>query len=271
MPDLSGIFSTMIFSFGICSVPAAPLRAEPSHRSEMVSQLLFGEKVEIMKESGAWLFVVCDYDHYEGWVNAGQIEKLPLKAYNKSPQFLSKQIGDRLVSEKGTTLLSPGSSLFGLQGSKFNWQKSGSVKYKGKKLDPSVTQRDAKLIAEYAELFYGAPYLWGGRTAFGIDCSGLTQVVFKMLGYALPRDASQQVQKGHTIGFLQEAQCGDLAFFDNEEGRITHVGLLLDNQTIIHATETSGGVVVDSIDNGGIVSRKLKKRTHNLRIIKRYL
>lgn len=271
MPVYAGIFCIMIFSFGICSVPAAPLRAEASHRSEMVSQLLFGEKVEIMREEGKWLFVVCAFDHYEGWINIGQIQKLSLKEYNKATVLLSAQMGDRIFNESGSSFLSPGSSLFGLKGKSFNWPKNDVFQFKGKKIDPASTVFTPELIRAYAQIFYGAPYLWGGRSIMGIDCSGFSQVVYKMLGLAIPRDASQQVQKGETIGFLQEAECGDLAFFDNEDGRINHVGILLDNNTIIHATETSGGVVIDSIDNGGIVSRKLKKRTHNLRIIKRFL
>lgn len=90
-----------------------------------------------------------------------------------------------------------------------------------------------------------------------------------MCGMAIPRDASQQAKEGTGVDFLQHAQCGDLAFFDNSEGKIVHVGILLDNHTIIHATETSGRVVIDRIDQEGIISVKLKKRTHHLRFVKR--
>lgn len=105
----------------------------------------------------------------------------------------------------------------------------------------------------------------------GIDCSGLTQMVYKMMDIRLPRDASQQVAVGDVVDFLQHAQCGDLAFFDNDEGRITHVGIMMDNRHILHATESSGCVVTDIIDQSGIISKKLRKRTHKLRIIKRII
>ena len=104
----------------------------------------------------------------------------------------------------------------------------------------------------------------------GIDCSGLTQMAFKMCGMSLRRDASQQAEEGEMVGFLQDATKGDLAFFDNADGKITHVGLLIDNTHIIHATDTSGRVVVDKIDSEGIVSVQLKRRTHKLRMIRRY-
>src|SRR5690606_16595196 len=137
--------------------------------------------------------------------------------------------------------------------------------FKGKKLTVKAVLADASAVAHWSRLFLGSPYQWGGRNLMGIDCSGLTQVVFKMIGVRLSRDAWQQAEQGEAVGFLQEARCGDLAFFDNADGHINHVGILLNDHTIIHATETSGAVVIDAIDTGGIISKKLRTRTHQLR------
>jgi cell wall-associated NlpC family hydrolase len=143
-------------------------------------------------------------------------------------------------------------------------------KFKGKKLAIKEMELNCESLISAAKLYMNAPYQWGGRTNAGIDCSGLTQMAFKLCGKPMLRDAELQATEGETVDFLQHARCGDLAFFDNPEGKIVHVGILLNDHTIIHATDTSGRVVIDKIDQGGIVSTTLRKRTHSLRLIKRY-
>jgi len=110
--------------------------------------------------------------------------------------------------------------------------------------------------------------LWGGRSPFGIDCSGFTQMVYKLCGMPLKRDAWMQAEQGQDIHLLDETQPGDLAFFDNEEGRIIHVGILTTKNRIIHA---SGKVRLDSIDHQGIFNSETKRYTHNLRLLKRLI
>ena len=100
----------------------------------------------------------------------------------------------------------------------------------------------------------------------GMDCSGFSQVVHRIVGNDLPRDASQQVELGDTISFVEEAQAGDLAFFDNEEGNITHVGICLGGGDIIHA---SGSVRIDKLDHIGIFNADKGTYSHKLRVIKR--
>jgi cell wall-associated NlpC family hydrolase len=142
--------------------------------------------------------------------------------------------------------------------------------FKGKKLAYKDLQLNCESIKAVAMQYLYAPYQWGGRSVAGIDCSGLTQMAFKLCGKELPRDAALQAQDGDAVDFLQHGRCGDLAFFDNAEGKIVHVGILLDHDTIIHATEMLGRVTIDRIDQGGIISTTLRKRTHQLRLVKRY-
>jgi cell wall-associated NlpC family hydrolase len=130
---------------------------------------------------------------------------------------------------------------------------------------PHSPENKQQLVGD-AMLYLNAPYLWGGRTPFGIDCSGFVQMVYKLQGLKLLRDASQQATQGEVISLLAEAEQGDLAFFDDEEGNITHVGMIIDSQRIIHC---SGRVQIDNLDHEGIFNVRLQKYTHKLRLIKR--
>ncbi len=259
----------MNLAYAVCSVSVMPLRAEASHRAEQISQVLFGERLEVMaQEKGGWLRVRCEWDDYEGWAKEGQVTIIPYKEFRKPLHSLSLSPADVIRVPEGQFMLSPGSSLFQMRAKVMRWHNREFV-FKGKKIALKEAAFNPGLVAEYSKLFIGSPYHWGGRGLMGIDCSGFTQMVYKMMHIRLPRDAYQQAECGETVGFLQQARCGDLAFFDNEEGRITHVGILLDEHTIIHATESSGCVVIDPIDNGGIISKRLRQRTHNLRLVKR--
>jgi hypothetical protein len=260
----------MTLAYAVCSVASMPLRSQPSHRAEQVSQILLGERMEVLQiQADGWAQVITEWDQYLGWVKEGQIQKILYKDYKKPLRSLSASTTDFIELPEGKFLLSPGSSLFQMKRKSFPWR--SDYHFKGKKIVLADVVPGPKMIECVAKLFLGTPYVWGGRSIAGIDCSGFTQMVYKMMNVRIPRDAYQQAEVGETIGFLQEAMCGDLAFFDNEEGRITHVGILLDSHNIIHATETSGCVVIDAIDNGGIISRRLRMRTHNLRLVKRLL
>ncbi|WP_161499308.1 C40 family peptidase [Flavipsychrobacter stenotrophus] len=248
-----------------------PVRSEPNHRAEQTSQLLYGEKAEILEiNNREWARIRCAWDGYEGWCKHSQLKAVTRREYKKTTKYFATNHLSKILFESDEMPLPVGSELVDLKG---GIMKVGATEgqFKGKKGNFSDLILTAEQIKENALLYMHAPYLWGGRSITGIDCSGLSQMAFKLCNYALPRDASQQAHKGVLIEFLQNAQCGDLAFFDDKEGKIIHVGILLDNQNIIHATDSSGRVVIDRIDLGGIVSVSLRKRTHNLRFVKRII
>lgn len=267
----------MNHSFAVCNVSVAPVRAEPKHASEQTSQLLFGEKVIILSnDQKEWIFIACEWDNYTGWVRKSQLHFLSKKEYLKRLHFFSSEVGDKIIiaPNNNSFLLSPGSSLYQIKGNNLKWldtTENTIHTFKGKKLNLSKIEQNAESLIFHAKKFIGTPYYWGGRSIMGIDCSGLTQIAYKLIHYSLPRDAKDQALQGTVVDFLQDTTAGDLAFFDNEDGKINHVGILLNNQQILHATDTSGCVVIDKIDPEGIISIRRQKRTHRLRVIKRYL
>lgn len=256
-------------SYASCSVSVAPLRQAPSHRSEQTSQVLFGERVEVLEHNPEtdWVFVRCAWDGYEGWCKGGQLLGIDKKDFKKEARISINHIGS-VHLEQGALWIPAGGELTGLKNG-YVPAGVGSGRFKGKKTNLGKAACSTEALLKAANSYLHAPYHWGGRSLWGIDCSGLVQMAFKLCGKAVLRDASQQATMGEEVHFLAEAKPGDLAFFDNAEGRIIHVGILLSSQDIIHATDAAGRVVIDKIDNGGIISVSLKRRTHKLRSIKR--
>lgn len=253
--------------FTVCCVPVSPIRFEPSHKSEMISQQLFGEK-SVVQETGNdnWVKIILKYDGYEGWCQAPHLAEIDEDCYtNVDKDLTAAWINE--VDYNGHRMFVPlGSSLSAFKNGKAFWRKN-SVQYKGELWNPEEIKISDKLIKQIAYKFLNTSYLWGGKSVFGIDCSGLSQMIYKFLNKQVARDAHQQGDSGDVVNFLQQAHCGDLAFFNNDEGKIVHVGMLLNDHEIIHS---SGKVRIDKIDNEGILNLETKQRTHKLRIIKRY-
>ncbi len=254
-------------SYAICNLSQVPLRAEPSDRAEMVSQLLFGELVRLLKQEGSWLRVQCEYDQYEGWIDIKQcrpVSEMYVEKYTSSRSPVSYDLLQIAFNETRKIALPVvlGSTLPALENQKFMLD-DDEYSFDGQSYFPDNATRG--MICKTSLLYLNSPYLWGGRSPFGIDCSGLVQMVFRMNGYRVPRDASQQALMGESVSFVSEAEPGDVAFFDNEEGAIIHTGIILPNYKIIHA---SGRVRIDDLDHEGIFNQDLQKYSHHLRTIR---
>ena len=254
---------------GIIELSLVPGRLEASDTSEMVTQLLFGDIFTILEETEKWIKVKIHYDNYECWICKKQYLPINESEYTQISNTPYQCVTDlvQVISYKKTLLpIVQGSSLphfkkneFKIGNSKINFEGNISVPTK-------IGSKDN--IVEDALMYLNAPYLWGGKTPFGIDCSGLTQMVYKIHGHALKRDAWQQAQQGTTLSFIDESEPGDLAFFDNKEGDIIHVGILMQNHFIIHA---HGQVRIDRIDQTGIFNVEKQTHSHKLRLIKSML
>lgn len=257
-------------TFGFCNLSCVPLRAAASHRSEMVSQLLFGDTFEIMGTENSWLAIQCSHDDYQGFIDKRQCLLISNKEYlhlQQAHDHYSTTAASYVTDQAGKrTYIFPGANMRGFRDGKLTLGTTTFV-YDQPLQKPLHPATGADLLAT-AHRYLNAPYLWGGRTTAGIDCSGLTQNVFKQNGIALHRDAAMQAAQGETIHLIWEAHPGDLAFFDNADGEITHAGIITGEGTIIHA---SGFVRIDNIDHQGIFDNKIRKYTHNLRTIKRLI
>ena len=252
--------------FGICNLGIVPIRSEASDRSEMVSQLLFGDAFKIIETSPKWTKIQNAFDSYEGWIDNKQFQEITENQFNlleNTEIVLNGELIDFISYETNQLMPIPlGSSLNFLDINEVN---TTNFQFEGKK-ECGVKPKDNLLKTAF--LYLNAPYLWGGKTPFGIDCSGFTQMVYKLNGYSLLRDASQQAKQGEALSFIEESEPGDLAFFDNEEGNIIHVGIMMENNYIIHA---SGKVRIDRIDHLGIYNVDTGRHTHKLRVIKKII
>ncbi|WP_286859961.1 MULTISPECIES: C40 family peptidase [Sphingobacterium] len=254
--------------YGICTLALVPLRAEQAHRSEMVSQVLFAELFEILEIQTEWTSIRLLETGYLGWIQNGQFRELDpmeMEEYLAAALRLVGREGGLLLNGTERLYLCHGTKLYLAEGDRFRVAQL-DMTYQGSINSFSGADFETK-VAELAMSYKDTPYLWGGRSQWGIDCSGFSQLIYSCFGITLPRDAYQQAELGETVDFISEIKVGDLAYFDNADGRITHVGIMLDRDTIIHA---SAKVRIDRMDNEGIFNQELNRYSHKLRIIKRY-
>tara|TARA_B110000444_G_scaffold256597_1_gene293259 strand:+ start:512 stop:1276 length:765 start_codon:yes stop_codon:yes gene_type:complete len=249
--------------YGISNLAIVPMRDDATDQSEMVNQILFGEHFKVLESRKKWSKIRLAHDSYEGWVCNKQWTKLAeddYKQLDKDVATITTDILDIITKDQHQPIVI---------GSILPFYKSGHAIINNEmyKFDGFTTPGFVKKekIVENSLMYLNAPYLWGGRSPLGIDCSGLTQIVYRLQGVDLPRDAYQQSEIGKTLSFIEESEPGDLAFFDNNEGKVIHVGIILEDNHIIHS---SGKVRIDRIDQQGIFNTELGTHTHKLRFIK---
>ncbi|MBK7713189.1 MAG: C40 family peptidase [Bacteroidales bacterium] len=249
----------------ICENVFVPLRSAPSHKSEMLSQILFGEKYAVADSSGNWQKIKTSFDNYHGWIDVDHLqcsadEDISCGHVLNRPLLCTKSDNTKIVLEPGCEIFNPDfeEKVFSIGRNIYRTIPDFGKNY--------ISTNDS--LSEIAMKFINSPYIWGGRIPSGLDCSGFTQLVYKIFSIPIARDAADQSNEGKMIDFIDEAVPGDLAFFDSGNGRISHVGMIISKGLIIHA---SGRVRIDSLDHHGIFKNEINGYSHNLRTIRRII
>ena len=248
--------------YGICPLSIVPIRTVPDDCSEMSSQLLYGEHFKILEQRKKWSKVRVAYDSFEGWVANNQITMVTEEKYQELCASKSPSVSSDIISHICTQ---DGMLIPILLGSSLNAAPLLDHSFEGASTSGN---KNREALVDTAFLYLKAPFLFGGKTPFGIDCSGFTQMVYKINGHILKRTAEEQSKQGEALSFIEESEPGDLAFFDNNEGSIDHVGIILKDNYIIHV---NGHVRIDRLDHTGIFNTDEKLYTHQLRVIKKII
>lgn len=265
-----------------------PVRTEASETSEQITQMLFGEICTIEEQKTRWIRVKLALDGQMGWVDAKMIATLSTDEYKsysaalKAAAYVAFPMAYAVSENNGQTIpLTAGTRLTNYHNGHFEVLGVGFRIDAGMVLTKPLEMTQPNLL-QSVRFFLNVPYLWGGKNALGMDCSGFTQTILSLFGHKIPRNASEQVTQGRLISRLSSSKAGDLAFFCHYEEaatqeitnnlkqqstetnaiarqKITHVGILIDSERIIHC---SGRVKIEKIDTTGIFSVEQSDTAH---------
>ncbi|MZP56660.1 MAG: SH3 domain-containing protein [Bacteroidales bacterium] len=247
----------------ICENVFVPLRSGPTHRSEMLSQVLFGEKYKILDQVDHWLKIETEFDNFTGWIDRNHLQHA--LAVDDTPGYVLNRSLLCFKSDRTKMILEAGCEIYNPDPDKSCFMAGDNLYTTGNDFNSSYFS-STDSVSDTAMRFINSPYIWGGRIPSGIDCSGLTQLVYKIHGRKLPRNSWQQAETGEDVAFINDTKPGDLVFFDNERGKISHVGMIISRGLVIHA---SGRVRIDQIDHQGIYKQEIGTYSHHLRMIRR--
>ncbi|HEY9185644.1 MAG TPA: C40 family peptidase [Salegentibacter sp.] len=247
--------------YGVCHLSIVPLRSSASDESEMVTQILYGEYFKILEERAQWSRIRVAFDNYEAWISNKQFLKIQEEQYlnlKSAKPKLSSDVINYITDEKGYLMPIP-------LGSVLNSLELFQHVYDG---HSETGEKPKSHLIDTALLYLNSPFTRGGKSPLGIDSSGFTQMVYRLNGYKLFRNAAEQARQGEALSFIEESEVGDLAFFDDKEGVINHVGIIMNDNYIIHS---DGKVRIDRLDHSGIFNSELRRHTHQLRVIKKII